>query len=159
FIISAQFNASSFPPVPAAPRERRVSTKMRPRSIVLCAIALVVALAPCARVQSRNDRLTVDLFLNWEMVAAPQVSPGGRQVVYTRRWADKVKDKYEDEIWIVDSDGGRNRFLAKGAQTTWSPDSKRIAYVAQGQPAGSQIFVRWADAPGETQLTRLERSP
>ncbi|MBV9923948.1 MAG: S9 family peptidase [Acidobacteria bacterium] len=132
---------------------------MRLRSIVLCALALVAVLVPFARAQTQKDRLTVDLFLDWEMVAAPQISPDGRQVVYTRRWADKVNDKYEDEIWIVDADGGRNRFLAKGAQAVWSPDSKRVAYVAQGQPAGSQVFVRWTDAPGETQLTRLERAP
>ena len=133
---------------------------MRLRRVVLCAAALVVALAPQAWAQSQpKDRLTVDLFLDWEMVAAPRVSPDGRQVVYTRRWADKVNDKYEDEVWIVDADGGRNRFLTKGAQAVWSPDSKRVAYVAPGQPAGSQVFVRWLDAPGETQLTRLERSP
>jgi dipeptidyl aminopeptidase/acylaminoacyl peptidase len=133
---------------------------MRPSRVVLYAAALVVALAPQAWAQSQpKDRLTVDLFLDWEMVAAPRVSPDGRAVVYTRRWADKVNDKYEDELWIVDADGGRNRFLAKGAQAVWSPDSKRVAYVAPGQPAGSQVFVRWIDAPGETQLTRLERSP
>ncbi|HEX8723429.1 MAG TPA: S9 family peptidase [Pyrinomonadaceae bacterium] len=132
---------------------------MRLRSTLLFAFTLVFALAPQAAAQSQKGRLTVDLFLEWEMVASPRVSPDGRQVVYTRRWADKVNDKYEDEIWIMDSDGGRNRFLAKGSQAVWSPDSKRIAYVAQGQPAGPQVFVRWTDAPGETQLTRLERSP
>ena len=139
---------------------------MRLRSIVLFTVALVIMLAPSALAQTplpqqpqQKDRLTVDLFLDWEMVAAPRVSPDGRQIVYTRRWADKVNDKYEDEVWIMDADGGRNRFFAKGAQAAWSPDSKRIAYVAQGQPAGSQVFVKWIDAPGETQLTRLERSP
>ncbi len=133
---------------------------MKLRRVVLCVVALVVALAPQAWAQSQQkDRLTVDLFLDWEMVAGPRVSPDGRAVVYTRRWADKVNDKYEDELWIVDADGGRNRFLTKGSQAVWSPDSKRIAYVAPGQPSGAQVFVRWLDAPGETQLTRLERSP
>ncbi len=141
-------------------KERRAKQQMRMRRVVLCAAALVVALAPQAWAQSpQKDRLTVDLFLDWEMVAGPRVSPDGRAVVYTRRWADKVNDKYEDEFWIVDADGRRNRFLTKGSQAVWSPDSKRIAYVAPGQPAGAQVFVRWLDAPGETQLTRLERSP
>jgi dipeptidyl aminopeptidase/acylaminoacyl peptidase len=133
---------------------------MRRRSTVLFTIALVVLLAPHARAQqAQPDRLSVDLFLDWELVASPQVSPDGRAIVYTRRWADKVNDKYEEEIWIMDADGGRNRFLVKGAQAAWSPDSKRLAYVAAGQPAGSQVFVKWVDAPGETQLTRLERAP
>src|ERR671939_179105 len=120
---------------------------MRLRSTVLCAIALVVVLVPQVGAQTQpKDRLTADLFLDWEMVAGPQVSPDGRAVVYTRRWPDKVNDKYEDELWIVDADGGRNRFLAKGSQAAWLPDSKRVAYVAQGQPAGAQVFVRWVDA-------------
>ncbi len=131
---------------------------MRLRSIALFVVALVVMLAPSASARQK-DRLTVDLFLDWEMVAAPRVSPDGKQIVYTRRWTDKVNDKYEDEVWIMDADGGRNRFLVKGSQAAWSPDSRRIAYVAPGQPAGAQVFVSWIDAPGETQLTRLERSP
>jgi dipeptidyl aminopeptidase/acylaminoacyl peptidase len=130
---------------------------MRRRSIALFTVAFILLLAPMA--QAQRDRLTVDLFLDWEMVASPQVAPDGRQIAYTRRWADKVNDKYEDEIWIMDADGGRNRFLAKGSQAAWSPDSKRLAYVAQGQPTGAQVFVKWIDAPGETQLTRLERGP
>lgn len=133
---------------------------MRLRSIALFAAALALVLASRAGAGAQQkDRLSVDLFLDWEMVAAPRVSPDGGQIVYTRRWADKVNDKYEDEVWIMDADGGRNRFLVKGSQAAWSPDSKRIAYVAPGQPAGAQVFVRWLDAPGETQLTRLERSP
>lgn len=134
---------------------------MRRRSLALFTLALVVfLLASGAQIfAQQKDRLTVDLFLDWEMVASPQVSPDGRQVAYTRRWADKVNDKYEDEIWIMDADGGRNRFLVKGSQAAWSPDSKRLAYVAQGQPTGAQVFVKWIDAPGETQLTRLERGP
>jgi len=136
---------------------------MKLRSSLLFASALVLsfvfALAPHARAQEKHDRLGVEQFLDWELVASPQVSPDGRQIVYTRRWPDKVNDKYEDEVWIMDSDGGRNRFFVKGSQPAWSPDSKRVAYVAQGQPAGSQIFVKWTDATGETQLTRLERSP
>lgn len=137
---------------------------MRLRSTaVLFAFALAFVLAPTltqsARAQSQKDRLGVELFMDWELVASPQVSPDGKQIVYTRRWADKVNDKYEDEVWIMDADGGRNRFYAKGSQAAWSPDSRRVAYVAQGQPAGAQVFVKWLDAPGESQLTRLERSP
>ena len=82
---------------------------MRRRSIVLVSTTLIINLALLAAAttaQTRRDRLTVDVFLDWEMVASPQVSPDGRQVVYTRRWTDKVNDKYEDEIWIVDADGG-----------------------------------------------------
>ena len=36
----------------------------------------------------------------------------------------------------------------------------RVTYTANGEPDGSQIFVRWMDAEGATtQITRLEKSP
>src|SRR6266446_10011769 len=108
---------------------------------------------------AQHDRLSIEQFLDWEYVASPQISPDARQIVYTKHWPDKINDKYEDEIWIMDADRGHNRFLVKGSQGRWAPDSKRLAYVAPGQPAGAQIFLKWIDLPGETQLTRLELAP
>jgi dipeptidyl aminopeptidase/acylaminoacyl peptidase len=107
-----------------------------------------------------SKKLNLDLFLDWEYVINPQISPDGSQIVYTRRWTDKVNDKYENEIWIVNTDGSRNRFLLKGSAPAWSPDGKRLAYIAPGQPAGTQIFVKWMDTPDAgTQLTAIERPP
>ncbi|HYY57161.1 MAG TPA: S9 family peptidase [Pyrinomonadaceae bacterium] len=122
------------------------------------AFFLILALAVGAWAAEGN-RLTADLFLDWEWVSSPQISPDGSQIVFTRRWTDKINDKYETDIWIMNSDGGKKRFLVKGSQPRWSPDGRRIAYIAPGQPTGSQIFVKWMDTGEETQLTRLERSP
>jgi dipeptidyl aminopeptidase/acylaminoacyl peptidase len=43
----------------------------------------------------------------------------------------------------------------------WSPDGSRIAYVASGEPRGSQIFVRWMDdlAAEPSQITNVSESP
>ncbi|HZS07029.1 MAG TPA: S9 family peptidase [Blastocatellia bacterium] len=129
-----------------------------PRRNVLVSVALMLVVTVGAWANG-HDKLTVDLYLDWEFVAAPQISPDGGQIVYARRWADKINDKYESDVWIMNSDGSRNRFLVKGGSPQWSPDGKRLAYVAPGQPAGAQIFVRWMDTGEETQLTHLERSP
>ena len=124
-------------------------------------IAFLFAFVCGAHAQIDNSRkLSLELFLDWEYVLNPQISPDGQQIVYTRRWTDKVNDRFENEIWIMNSDGSRNRFLLKGGSPAWSPDGKRIVYIAPGQPAGAQLFVKWMDTPDEgTQLTRLERSP
>src|ERR687884_2145418 len=119
----------------------------------LALIIVIAALAAAALAQSR-DKLTLDLYLDWESVAGPQLSPDGSQVVFTRRWTDKVNDKYESDVWIMNADGSRQRFLVKGSSPQWSPDGRRIAYIAQGQPAGAQLFVKWLDSGEETQLTR-----
>jgi dipeptidyl aminopeptidase/acylaminoacyl peptidase len=124
----------------------------------LLSLVILAALAATALANGR-DRLTLELFLDWEYVASPQISPDGSRIVYTRRWTDKVNDRFENEIWIMDADGGRNRFLVKGGSPQWSPDGKRLAYVAPGQPQGAQIFVKWMETGEESQLTRLERGP
>ena len=124
-------------------------------------VALFVALYLLTSASAQDSKkLTLDLFLDWEYALNPQISPDGSQIIYTRRWTDKVNDKYENDIWIVNADGTRNRFLIKGASPVFSPDGKRIAYVAPGQPAGTQIYVKWLDAADiGTQITRLERAP
>ncbi len=130
------------------------------------AVVLLLAAVPLAgsftasTAQQRTDRLTLDLYLEWEGVRDPQISPDGRQIIYARRWVDKVNDRWQSSVWIMNADGSRNRFLIDGSSPRWSPDGTRIAYVAQGEPKGAQIFVRWMDAEGATtQITRVERSP
>jgi dipeptidyl aminopeptidase/acylaminoacyl peptidase len=130
---------------------------MRHRNI-FTSLALVAVLSAGAWANGRG-KLTLDLYLDWEYVSSPQISPDGSQIVYGRRWTDKVNDKFDSDIWIMNADGTKNRFLVKGSGPQWSPDGKRIAYLASGQPAGTQIFVKWMDTGEETQLTRLERSP
>src|SRR5262245_42151850 len=107
-----------------------------------------------------NDRLTLDLYWEYETVSDPQLSPDGSQIIYTRGWIDRVNDKRESSLWIMNADGSRNRFLTKGSAARWSPAGDRIAYTAPGEPKGSQVFVRWMDAEGATsQVTRVDQSP
>src|SRR5262245_20095334 len=121
-------------------------------------VTLILLLTCSITIQANGyGKLTTELYLDWETVAAPQISPDGNQIVYTRRYADKLNDKFESDIWIVNTDGSKNRFLVKGSAPQWSPDCKRLAYIAQSQPAGAQIFVKWMDTGEETQLTRVER--
>jgi len=104
--------------------------------------------------------LTVEKYLDFEQVAEPRVSPDGSQIIYTRRWVNKLEDRFESALWIMSADGTKNRFLATGSSAIWSPDGTRIAFLAEGKPSGTQIHVRWMDAEGATsQVTTLTGSP
>jgi dipeptidyl aminopeptidase/acylaminoacyl peptidase len=132
----------------------------------LRATALVLAVlpplaAPVRAQQPPADNLfTVEKYLDLEQVSDPQVSPDGRTVVFTRRWVNRVEDRFDASLWIMDADGSHARFLAKGSSPVWSPDGTRIAYLAEGEPRGAQVWVRWMDGEGaSTQVTRVERTP
>lgn len=133
---------------------------MPPRLSVLGAIALVAITAAPVLAQPGRDRLTLEQYLDWEDVQSPRLSPDGKQVIYTRRYIDKLNDRWESSLWIMNADGSRNRFLINGGSVEWSPDGQRIAFIARGEPAGAQIFVRWMDAEGAvSQITRLTEAP
>ncbi|MEO5580831.1 MAG: S9 family peptidase [Gemmatimonadaceae bacterium] len=107
-----------------------------------------------------TDRFTLKQYLDLEDVQDPQLSPDGKSIIYTRRWVDKMNDKWESSLWIMNADGSRNRFLVNGSGARWSPEGTRIAYFAQGVPSGTQLFVRFMDGEGApTQITRVNETP
>lgn len=128
---------------------------------MLVALALVsLPVVSAAQNTAASDRLTLDLYWEYETVADPQLSPDGTQIIYTRTWLDKINDKRESSLWVMNVDGSRNRFLVRGSSARWSPGGDRILYTAQGEPRGSQIFVRYMDAEGATsQITRVTEAP
>jgi dipeptidyl aminopeptidase/acylaminoacyl peptidase len=131
------------------------------RVSVLAAVPLLVS--PIAvQAQSAAPVRTLQLadYLDWEQVQEPRLSPDGQRVIYARRWIDKQNDMWETSLWIVNADGTKNRFLINGSGAEWSPDGTRIAFVAKGEPTGSQIFVRYMDDEGATtQITRVAEAP
>lgn len=143
---------------------RSVSTRPARRAVFTAACLAGAVLGGAASspaiAQTPARQLALDTYLDWEWVSNPQVSPDGQQIIYRRRWVDKVNDERESSLWIMNADGTRNRHLLDGADARWSPDGTRIAYVAEGEPRGSQIFVRWMDGEGaSSQITRLEHGP
>ena len=60
----------------------------------------------------------------------------------------------------MEADGSRKRHLTDGSSPKWSPNGDRILFTDDGEPEGTQIFVRYMDDEGaRTQITHLQNSP
>ncbi|MCP4203573.1 MAG: S9 family peptidase [bacterium] len=106
-----------------------------------------------------EDYLGVAQILEMERVSSPQISPDGSQVIYGRRHVDDLADRWESELWIVNADGSRHRFLTQGSNPLWSPDGTRIAYTAADEGGATQIYVRWMSDGATSQVTRVHETP
>lgn len=118
----------------------------------LPAAMLVTLVSPAAAQQKRA--ITFDDFAAIRAVSDPQPSPDGKQVLYTVRATDVTKNTRSERTYIVSTTGGAARPFpgadVSAAEARWSPDGKRVAYIA-----GGQLWV--VDAPGSNprQLTNL----
>ena len=124
----------------------------------LLALAVLVALSVVAFAQQKPRWLDKETFMEMESVGNPEISPDGKQIIFTRTWVDKLKDQYRSNLWIVETDGSRVRELTSGARNdsspVWSPDGKRIAFLSD-RDGTNQLHVMWLDTREIAQLTHL----
>ena len=89
------------------------------------------------------------------VVSDVQISPDASQVAYVRQTPSIMTDRFETEIWVVDSTGATQRRLAGSSaqHPRWSPDGGSIAYVANDGAGHSRVFL--AAAAGRTAARAL----
>jgi len=106
--------------------------------------------------------LTPETFFDLETISNPQISPDGKNIVFSRSFVDKINDLIRSNIWIVDVDGSRLRQLTSGnwhdSNPVWSPDGKKIAFISDRE-GNSQLYVLFIDTREVARLTNLERAP
>ena len=121
--------------------------------------AAVILLGAAAGVQTQTPRPMgiVDL-LNIPRLSDPQLSPSGKDVLYTRAEADWKSGRRISHIWRAPADGGQPAQLTSGAEgengPRWSPDGKTIAFTAKrGDNEFAQIYLLPTDGGEARQLT------
>lgn len=106
--------------------------------------------------------LDMETFMEMESVGSPNISPDGSLILFTRGWVDKMNDRSQSNLWLVDVDGQRARELTHGnwrdSSPVWSPDGKRIAFLSD-RDGTTQVHIMWIDTREVAQLTHLDSSP
>jgi dipeptidyl aminopeptidase/acylaminoacyl peptidase len=116
-------------------------------------------LAACATNAADKRPMKVDDLFAFKRVAAPQISPDGKTVVYQVGTVDLEKNKTGTALWIAPVDGKaapKQLTDPKGkrdANPRWAPDGERILFEST-RSGTSQLWIVTAD--GEVkQLTDI----
>ena len=110
----------------------------------LCTALLLPVVAARAQEKKSDTLFTVEKYLDLEQVADPQISPDGSQIVYTRRYVNKLEDRFDAALWIMNADGseeplphqGRRPALVARRNAHRVPRRRRAARARRSSCAG-----------------------
>jgi dipeptidyl aminopeptidase/acylaminoacyl peptidase len=111
---------------------------------------------------ARDERSAfgLDDVLGLRFVAAADLSPDGRRVVYAVTSADVEAERDRVALHLADVESGARRQLTAGTGSdgspAWSPDGSLIAFVSD-RAGAPQLFVISPDGGEARQLTSLEK--
>src|SRR5579872_3497265 len=127
------------------------------RRRLLVVTAILAASTALVRTQSQRPLGIVD-FLNVPRLGDPQLSPDGREVLFTRSDSDWKGGRRISHIWRVAVSGGQPVQLTNGGESEnaprWSPDGRTIAFTAKrGDNEFAQIYLLPVEGGEARQLT------
>ena len=137
---------------------------MKKKSLLAVCISLIFSMSLGLSLGTEKDYKLLDeeTYMEMESVGSPNISPDGKQIIFTRGWVDKMNDRQASNLWIADSNGERIRELTHGnwrdSSPVWSPDGEKIAFLSD-KDGTSQIHVMWLDTREVAQLTHVDKTP
>ncbi|VTT97315.1 peptidase s9 : Dipeptidyl aminopeptidase/acylaminoacyl peptidase OS=Singulisphaera acidiphila (strain ATCC BAA-1392 / DSM 18658 / VKM B-2454 / MOB10) GN=Sinac_5836 PE=4 SV=1: PD40: PD40: Peptidase_S9 [Gemmataceae bacterium] len=132
------------------------------RPVALASLVLFTGgLAAPARLAAADKRpMKIEDLYKFKRVAAPQISPDGRRVVYQVGTVDLDANKSTTALWVAATDGKtppKQLTDPKGkrdAAPRWSPDGTKILFESS-RSGSSQLWVVPADGGEPKQLTDI----
>jgi TolB protein len=95
--------------------------------------------------------VTIQLTSKLGVLIAPEISPDGKSVVFTRGDANGAS-----QIWVMDRSGANPRQVhGQGWDPSWSPDGTQILFASNIEGA-NQLFVMNLDGSGLRRVTDFD---
>lgn len=117
----------------------------------LSVLVLVIVATFAAQAQLTFN---VNDLINVKRVGDPQLSPDGKWVAYAVGVVDKTANKTVTQIYMMGSDGSKQKQITSGTASSssprWSPDGKWLAFTT-----GGQIWTMKPDGSDRKQVTKL----
>src|SRR5579863_4701541 len=99
--------------------------------------------------------VTPEDYFRFQSITDVKLSPDGRQVAYVLTIVNEPRNRRENALWLVASDGRTQprKLTADGMNSTaprWSPDGTQVAFLssraaegaaASAEPPGAQIWL------------------
>ena len=103
-----------------------------------------------------------DLYL-FDEISSIDVSHSAKQIAYSVSSVDEKKDRYRNDIWLLDVNKNKKKVLIKGrpwvGKTKFSPDDTLVGYLAPGRGQYSEYQQIWTintNYRTKRQLTKLK---
>ena len=96
-------------------------------------------------------------------VGAPDLSPDGKDIVYSLSITDLEADAFRSDIWRVAYAGGAPVNLTDTPEksewsASFSPDGKSIGFLSEGEEGNTQFFLMKRDGSGVRQVSQFDGS-
>jgi len=119
------------------------------RSLLLCAALGLPAVA--------LEKWTVDEILKTPRLEGAAISPDGRYVVYGMTVLSVAENRRLFDLYVAAADGSGTRRLTGDGHPKlspgWSPDSRRVCYLADDAAGRKQVWCAAPDGAGPEQIT------
>ena len=98
--------------------------------------------------------LNIEELLSIPGISDLHISEDGHHVAFVKNTADWEENTYRNSIVIYEKNKGECTPFTEGTSPIWSSDSKRLAYLSDGDGnAKNQIFVEEFNGDGRVQVT------
>ena len=117
------------------------------RAVPLRIFALALLLVATSLAAQSRDPISHEALWMMKRVGSPAVSPDGKSVIVSVTEPSYDEKEQVSDLWLVPADGSappRRITATKSGESdvAWSPDSRRIAFVAKrGEDEVNQIYV------------------